>query len=79
VPRCDVRRDLEIDHRSTYNRTRVTQLSELTRLCRWHHYQKTHLGYTYRGGPGAWEWIPPRHRDHDLTALRKIITSARRC
>jgi hypothetical protein len=79
VPRCDVRRNLERDHRNTYNRTRVTKLEDLARLCRWHHYQKTFLGYTYRGGPGNWEWLPPENRDEDLAALRKIITSVRRC
>ena len=79
VPRCDARRHLQIDHRNTYNRTRVTKLDDLARLCRWHHYQKTFLGYTYRGGPGAWEWIPPEDRDVDLTPLRRIVTGARRC
>ena len=34
-------------------------LDNLARLCRWHHYQKSHLGYRYRGGPGTWTWIPP--------------------
>jgi hypothetical protein len=79
VPRCDVRRGLQIDHRNTFNRTRVTKLDDLARLCRWHHHQKTFLGYTYRGGPGTWEWIPPERRDEDLSALRRIITTARRC
>ena len=79
VPRCTVRRNLERDHRNTYSRTRVTKLDDLARLCRWHHYQKTFLGYTYRGGPGTWEWIPPENCDEDLSALRRIITSARRC
>src|SRR5437763_7982346 len=79
VPRCDVRRNLEIDHRSTFGRTRVTKLDELARLCRWHHHMKSHLGYTYRGGPGTWEWIPPEDLDQDFSALRRIITSARRC
>ena len=41
--------------------------------------QKTHLGYTYRGGPGTWEWIPPEDVDQDFSALRRIITSVRRC
>jgi Domain of unknown function (DUF222) len=79
VPRCDVRRNLERDHRNTYGRTRVTKLDDLAHLCKWHHYQKTFLGYTYRGGPGTWEWIPPENRDQDLSALRKIIIRARRC
>jgi hypothetical protein len=79
VPGCDCRRNLENDHRNTFNRTRVTKLEDLGRLCRWHHYQKTFLGYTYRGGPGSWEWLPPEHREVDFTALRRAITSARRC
>jgi hypothetical protein len=79
VPRCDVRRNLEIDHRESFGRTRVTRLDELARLCRWHHHMKSHLGYTYGGGPGTWEWIPPADLDQDFSALRKIITAARRC
>jgi Domain of unknown function (DUF222) len=79
VPGCGIRRGLENDHRNSFNRTRVTKLEDLARLCRWHHYQKTFLGYTYRGGPGTWEWIPPEYRDVDLSALRRVITTARRC
>ena len=79
VPRCDIRRNLQIDHRNTYSRTRVTKLDDLARLCRWHHHQKTFLGYTYRGGLGTWEWIAPEERDTDLSALRRIITTVRRC
>jgi uncharacterized protein YbjQ (UPF0145 family) len=59
VPNCDMRRGLQIDHRAPWTPTRDTSLANLARLCRWHHYQKSHLGYTYRGGPGTWEWIPP--------------------
>ena len=79
VPRCERRRDLQIDHRNTFSRTHVTKLEDLGRLCKWHHYMKTFLGYTYRGGPGSWEWIPPADRDIDLSPLRRVITSARRC
>ncbi|MGH9036752.1 MAG: HNH endonuclease signature motif containing protein, partial [Acidimicrobiia bacterium] len=50
---------LQIDHRDPYAATRDTSLPNLARLCRWHHYQKSHLGYRYRGGPGTWAWIPP--------------------
>ncbi|HEY3240852.1 MAG TPA: DUF222 domain-containing protein [Acidimicrobiia bacterium] len=59
VPHCEMRRGLEIDHRGPWAATRDTSLENLARLCRWHHYQKSHLGYRYRGGPGTWEWIPP--------------------
>jgi hypothetical protein len=79
VPGCDAHRRLERDHRNTFSRTGITKLDDLARLCRWHHYQKTFLGYTYRGGPGTWEWIPPENRDIDLSALRRVITCARRC
>jgi hypothetical protein len=79
VPGCNQRRGLQIDHRNTFSRTRVTKLEDLARICRFHHYLKTFLGYTYKGGPGARQWIPPENRDVDLVALRRVITSARRC
>ena len=79
VPRCDRRRDLQNDHRNAFSRTRVTKLEDLGRLCKWHHYMKTFLGYTYRGGPGIWQWIPPEDREIDLSPLRKVTSSARRC
>ena len=59
VPHCEMRRRLQTDHRDPYAATRDTSLENLARLCPWHHYQKSHLGYRYRGGPGRWEWIPP--------------------
>jgi hypothetical protein len=59
VPGCDVRRDLQIDHTWPWIEGGPTSLDNLARLCRWHHYQKSHLGYRYRGGPGTWQWIPP--------------------
>jgi hypothetical protein len=59
VPACDIRRDLQIDHRWPWIEGGPTSLDNLARLCRWHHYQKSHLGYRYRGGPEKWEWIAP--------------------
>ncbi|MGH9000894.1 MAG: DUF222 domain-containing protein [Acidimicrobiia bacterium] len=59
VPYCDMRRGLHIDHTTPWATTRDTSLNNLARLCTWHHYQKSHLGYHYRGGPATWEWIPP--------------------
>ena len=79
VPGCDGRRRLEKDHRNAFGRTRITKLEDLAHLCPFHHYLKTFCGYTYRGGPGHWEWIPPQNLDQDLSALRTIITTARRC
>jgi hypothetical protein len=60
VPHCEMRRGLEIDHRAPWSETRDTRMEGLARLCKWHHYQKSHLGYTYRGGPGTWQWIRPQ-------------------
>ena len=59
VPTCEQRRGLQIDHRQPFAARGETSLANLARLCRYHHYQKSHLGYRYRGGPGTWEWIPP--------------------
>ena len=79
VPGCEYRRRLQKDHRNAFGRTQVTKLEDLAHLCPFHHYLKTFCGYTYRGGPGTWEWIPPENRDEDLSELRKVISSARRC
>jgi hypothetical protein len=78
VPRCDIRRGLQIDHRDGYAHSHDTSIDNNARLCRWHHHQKTFCGYTYRGGPGTWQWIPPEDRDIDLSPLRRAITTARR-
>jgi len=79
VPGCDARRRLQKDHRNAFGRTQVTKLEDLAHLCPFHHYLKTFCGYTYRGGPGTWEWIPPEHLDQDFSELRKVTTSVRRC
>lgn len=60
VPGCDRRKGLEIDHyKVPYADGGPTNLGNLARLCRWHHYAKTHLGFRLRGGPGAWVWETP--------------------
>ena len=79
VPGCDGRRRLQKDHRNAFGRTRVTRLEDLAHLCPFHHYLKTFCGYTYRGGPGTWEWLPPEDYDVDLSELAKVIAVARRC
>ena len=79
VPGCDYHRRLQKDHRNAFGRTQVTKLEDLAHLCPFHHYLKTFCGYTYRGGPGTWEWIAPENRDEDLCELSKVITCARRC
>jgi len=60
VPGCAARKSLEIDHyRIPYADGGPTTLDNLARLCRWHHYQKTHLGYRLTGEPGEWIWQTP--------------------
>ncbi len=55
VPGCDVGRHLEIDHIKPVTDGGPTRLDNLARLCRWHHYLKTHRGYSLSAGrgPGA--------------------------
>jgi hypothetical protein len=61
VPTCDVASGLEIDHRVVpFAEGGPASLQNLARICKYHHYLKTHKGFRLEGGPGAWEWIPPR-------------------
>jgi hypothetical protein len=60
VPGCDRTKNLEIDHyRVAFADGGATTMDNLARLCRWHHYQKTHLGSRLSGGPGGWVWEMP--------------------
>jgi len=62
VPGCDVREHLQIDHTLGVVDGGPTCLSNLSRLCSWHHYLKTHHRYRLAGEPGAWSWTPPKDR-----------------
>lgn len=67
VPGCDVRKHLEIDHyRVAFADGGISRLDNLARLCPWHHYQKTHLGFRLSGSPGDWVWEMP----NDLEGAR---------
>jgi hypothetical protein len=60
VPGCDVAQGLEIDHWAIpFAAGGPTRLSNLARLCRHHHYLRTHRGFQLSGGPGHWHWEPP--------------------
>jgi hypothetical protein len=64
VPGCGSRRHLEIDHyRVAFADDGPTSLDNLARLCRWHHYLRTHCGYGLDGGPGRWVWVIPDRMD----------------
>ena len=64
VPGCEVAMGLEIDHWQTaYADGGPTALSNLARLCHFHHAMKTYRGFELGGGPGKWEWEPPAELD----------------
>ena len=70
VPGCDVAQGLENDHyQIDFMSDGPTELWNLCRLCRWHHYMKTHCGYAITGGPGSWEWQAP------LSEKNPVLTS----
>lgn len=59
VPACGHREDLEIDHIDPFGQGGPTRLDNLCRLCRWHHYLKTHQRHRIERHGGAWRWITP--------------------
>jgi len=59
VPGCDVRQGLEIDHRVPFAQGGPSTMHNLARLCRWHHYLKSHHRYRLGGAPGRWTWTGP--------------------
>ena len=67
VPGCDTRERLEIDHIVPFAAGGMASLSNLARLCHWHHYLKTHHGHLLEpstavgtdGGSRGWRWTAP--------------------
>ena len=59
VPGCTVAEALEIDHVHPFADGGETTLSNLARLCHWHHYLKTHRSYRLRRDDGVWVFEPP--------------------
>ncbi len=59
VPGCDVGEALEIDHIVPVGEGGITTLRNLVRLCRWHHYLKTHQRHRIERSGHGWHWIPP--------------------
>lgn len=60
IPGCEETEHLEIDHIPEWNQTHHTTVTELARECSLHHDQRTYQGAILSGGPGNWEWQPPR-------------------
>jgi Domain of unknown function (DUF222) len=59
VPGCDTRDGLEIDHVAPFAEGGPTSLANLARLCRWHHYLKTHQRHRLERVGDTWRWRPP--------------------
>ena len=65
VPGCSATHNLEIDHRVVpFAEGGPTELANLARICRHHHFLKTHEGYSLQGEPGAWVWVHPDGSRH---------------
>ena len=59
VPGCHATHNLEIDHIHEFGQQGPTELSNCCRLCKFHHYLKTHCHWSLRGPPGQWTFEPP--------------------
>jgi hypothetical protein len=59
VPGCGLRDGLEIDHIDPFGQGGPTRLDNLARLCRWHHYLKTHQRHRLERDPSGWRWVVP--------------------
>jgi hypothetical protein len=60
VPGCGSTKFLEIDHIQPVKDNGPVTLSNLCRLCSWHHDQKTNTGYVVsRDDHGDWHFDPP--------------------
>jgi hypothetical protein len=59
VPLCDNDYRLEIHHIVPVERNGPTCLSNLVRICKWHHDLITYEGWTLEGRAGDWAWHPP--------------------
>ena len=69
VPGCSATRGLETDHRVVpFSSGGPTEMDNLARICHFHHFLKTHEGFSLEGGPGAWVW---RHPDGSRHSARE--------
>jgi hypothetical protein len=78
VPGCEVAKGLQIDHyKIGFAQDGPTEMFNLCRLCRWHHYLKTHCGYVISGDPGSWEWNAPAGADEPLSVTDDPVRGGR--
>lgn len=77
VPGCVEKGPFEIDHVKPVAEGGATRLSNLARLCGWHHYLKTFHRYQLRGGPGRWLWVEPNGPPADELDPQPELVAAR--
>jgi hypothetical protein len=57
VPGCGISYGLERDHIIPVAEGGKTELANLVKLCKRHHYLKTHHFWRLTGRPGTWKWV----------------------
>ena len=77
VPGCAADRDLEIDHIRPLAGGGRTELANLCRLCRFHHYLKTHHGWRITRRGKRWLWEGTHGPPPDPDAPQPELTAAR--
>ncbi|MEX2587408.1 MAG: HNH endonuclease signature motif containing protein [Actinomycetota bacterium] len=77
VPGCAEKGPFEIDHVKPVAEGGATRLSNLARLCGWHHYLKTFHRYQLTGGPGRWLWVEPNGPPADELDEQPELVAAR--
>ncbi len=77
VPDCSVDRDLEIDHIRPLAAGGRSELANLCRLCRFHHYLKTHHGWRITRAGKRWLWEGTHGPPPDPDAPQPELAAAR--
>jgi hypothetical protein len=67
VEGCNHTDGLEVDHREDWADTKITWLSLLDRLCKYHHMMKTRYNWALVAGRGKRKMVPPGHPEHPGT------------
>ena len=76
VPGCSVDSDLEIDHIKPVAAGGRSELANLCRLCRFHHYLKTHHGWRISRAGRRWLWEGPHGPPPDPKARQPELAAA---
>ncbi len=64
VPGCGISYGLERDHIIPFEEGGPTELANLAKLCKRHHFLKTHKYFRLIGRPGDWNWVNIRPDQH---------------